>query len=48
MATIWQSLFSKQLPEGELTLVGLSFGFVVITRMLVRHPELRGRQKPHN
>lgn len=33
----------QELPEGKLTLVGLSLGFVVITRMLVRHPELNER-----
>jgi pimeloyl-ACP methyl ester carboxylesterase len=32
------------LPEDEpLTLIGLSYGFVVITRMLARHPELQPR-----
>jgi pimeloyl-ACP methyl ester carboxylesterase len=34
---------AQELPEGRLALVGLSFGFVVITRMLVRHPELSSR-----
>lgn len=34
---------SQEVPEGRLTLVGLSFGFVVITRMLVRHPALSER-----
>lgn len=33
----------QELPEGKITLIGLSLGFVVITRMLVRHPELHGR-----
>lgn len=33
----------QELPEGRITLIGLSYGFVVITRMLVRHPELHGR-----
>jgi pimeloyl-ACP methyl ester carboxylesterase len=33
----------KELPNGKITLVGMSYGFVVITRMLVRHPELTGR-----
>jgi pimeloyl-ACP methyl ester carboxylesterase len=33
----------QELPEGNITLIGLSLGFVVITRMLVRHPELNDR-----
>jgi pimeloyl-ACP methyl ester carboxylesterase len=33
----------QEAPEGELTLVGLSYGFMVITRMLQRHAELHGR-----
>jgi pimeloyl-ACP methyl ester carboxylesterase len=38
-------LIAREIPEGSLTLVGLSYGFVVITRMLVRHPELAPRIK---
>jgi len=34
---------AQQLPDGKLTLVGLSYGFVVLTRMLVRHPQLTKR-----
>jgi len=34
------AFIAQELPEGKLTLIGLSYGFVVITRMLVRHPEL--------
>jgi pimeloyl-ACP methyl ester carboxylesterase len=33
----------QELPDEKITLVGLSLGFVVITRMLVRHPELHSR-----
>jgi len=33
----------QELPEGKLTLVGLSYGFIVITRMLQRHAEVRPR-----
>ncbi|HEY2004438.1 MAG TPA: alpha/beta hydrolase [Candidatus Saccharimonadia bacterium] len=33
----------QELPDGQLTLVGLSYGFVVITRMLARHPDLQSR-----
>ena len=30
----------RDLPEGKITLVGLSYGFVVLTRLLERHPQL--------
>ncbi len=36
---------SQEVPEGHLTLIGLSYGFAVITRMLQRHPELHSRVK---
>lgn len=38
------SVIESSLPPDEpLTLIGLSYGFVVITRMLARHPELHPR-----
>lgn len=40
LATVIESSLPKDEP---LTLIGLSYGFVVITRMLARHPELQGR-----
>jgi pimeloyl-ACP methyl ester carboxylesterase len=38
------TVIAQELPEDtRLTLIGLSYGFVVITRMLARHPDLRSR-----
>src|SRR5262245_58751422 len=34
------SFINQEFPDGKITLVGMSFGFAVATRMLQRHPEL--------
>ncbi len=33
----------REIPEGKITIVGLSYGFVVAMRLFVRHPRLAAR-----